>query len=541
MWHPFNTDISAVALPRQFTYPFHYTPHPLCVAAARQVQDYLSQQTQWHDELQEGKMFGVLVVQDERGAVGFLAAFSGILAGGNTHPYFVPPVYDFLQPDSFFRQEEACITALNRRIEALQQDAAYRRAEEQRQQTAQGIEREREALKQWMRTEKQRRDALRQAHPEDAGLQAKLIKESQFQKAELKRKEQVWKNTLRQAEIAVEPHRYLIEELKQERKTRSAALQDELFSRFRVRNARGEETDLLTLFAHTAQRMPPAGAGECAAPKLLQYAYTHSLRPLAMAEFWWGRSPRTELRRHRAYYPACQGKCAPILAFMLQGLDVEPNPLQSREEESEEPRILYEDSYLMVIDKPAGLRSVPGKDESPSVYTWVRRHRPEAEGPLMVHRLDQATSGLMLIAKSKAVHEALQKQFEGRTVRKRYIALVEGLPAPVQGCIRLPLCPDPQDRPRQQVHPQGKPAETHYEVRQTQGDHARVALYPHTGRTHQLRVHAAHPDGLHAPIQGDKLYGARHTEGRLCLHADRLEFRHPVSGEKIVVEIATPF
>jgi tRNA pseudouridine32 synthase/23S rRNA pseudouridine746 synthase len=542
MWHNFTTDISSIELPTQFTYPFHYTPHPLCVKAAREVKDYLAGRTDWQEELQAGKMFGVLIVRNVRQEVGFLAAFSGILAGSNTQDYFVPPVYDFLQPDSFFRKEEAEISELNHQIDKLEQEIAKSKEAPDYLRNQQLFEEDCRNFKAQMKADKARRDQLRRQHPEDAGLLAELTRESQFQKAELKRKEKYWKALLAQNIQAIEVDEDRLNVMKQFRKERSATLQEELFRRFRLLNARGEETDLLTLFDKAVHQLPPAGAGECAAPKLLQYAYTHQLQPLALAEFWWGHTTQAELRRHGAFYPACQSKCGPILNYMMQGLNVEPNPLHTEAKEMDELEVAYEDEYLMVIVKPEGLLSVPGKGTSLSVYDLVRQMRPEAEGPLIVHRLDQATSGLMVIAKRKEVHETLQKQFLKHQIKKRYAAILEKEITPQQGDIRLPLCPNPNDRPRQQVNDKlGKPAHTHYEVVERGPGYTRIAFYPHTGRTHQLRVHAAHPDGLHAPIQGDKLYGATHTQGRLCLHADRLEFEHPITRQRIVIEIAAPF
>jgi tRNA pseudouridine32 synthase/23S rRNA pseudouridine746 synthase len=542
MWHSYQTDISAIELPAQFTYPFHYTPHPLCVKAAREVMEYLARRDDWQEELQWGKMFGVLTVRNGQGEVGYLAAFSGILAGSNTHPFFVPPVYDFLQPDSFFKVEEAHISAINRQIDSLMQANDYTFARKEYDRKKQAAEEEVKALKEAMKRDKARRDTLRREQADNAELMDRLTRESQFQKAECKRKEKAWKAEVDAALTLLQSFEQPIQALKQERKQRSASLQKELFKRFRIRNAKGEETDLFALFATTPQQVPPAGAGECAAPKLLQYAYQHGMHPLAMAEFWWGKSTKAEVRRHAAFYPACQSKCAPILAFMMQGLDVEKNPLQTDEAHMAEPSIVYEDPFLMVIDKPSGLLSVPGKEESASVYGFIRRIRPEADGPLIVHRLDQATSGLMLIAKDKLTHEALQKQFLARTIKKRYIAILEKEVTPANGSIRLPLCPNPADRPRQMVDEiLGKSAHTEYTVIGKEKGHTRIAFYPHTGRTHQLRVHASHAEGLQAPIRGDKLYGARDTAGRLCLHADRLEFIHPHTHEKMVIEINTPF
>lgn len=542
MWHPFNTDISSLPLPEKFTFPFHYTPHPLCVRAAGEVKEYLAQQTEWEDELWQGKMFGVLVAENARGEVGFLAAFSGLLNGSNHLPYFVPPVYDLQHPDGFFKIEEARITALNHQIQQLESNPSYLQALREIKIMQSNYEAERTAIKEVMKRDKAERDILRKEHADDAGWMKELIHQSQFQKAELKRMENAWKLRIQEQEAIIDKIALEIEALKKERKNRSATLQSELFRHYRILNAQGEAIDLTTLFANSTHSLPPGGAGDCAAPKLLQYAYQQRLRPLAMAEFWWGHAPNAEMRRHGAYYPACQSKCAPILQFMLQGMEVEDNPLYTSQEPSYELKIVYEDTYLMIIDKPSGLQSVPGKSDSASLYSLVRKLRPLNDGMLMVHRLDQATSGLVLIAKTKAVHEALQKQFLNRSIKKRYTAILEKEITEEMGEVTLPLCPNPTDRPRQMVHPTlGKPTHTTYEVIEKTEGKTRIRLYPHTGRTHQLRVHAAHPDGLYAPIQGDKLYGAQSTEGRLCLHADRLEFTHPITHERIIVEINVPF
>ena len=458
--HRFQTDISGLSLPTMFTYPFHYTPHPLCVCAAEEVQHYLQSRSDWHEELQQGKMFGVLVVRTPDGTIGFLAAFSGNLAGSNHHDYFVPPVYDLLNPDGYFKEEEARISSLS--------------------------------------------VILRSAPLNDTYL----------------------------------------ESLKEERKNRSIALQRWIFQQFRLRNALGEEQDIHTIFAETAHRNPPAGTGECAAPKLLQYAYLHQLQPLAMAEFWWGNSPKGEIRRHGHYYPACRHKCEPILGFMLRGLKVEPNPLLISNTDATQLETIYEDEYLLVVNKPAGMLSVPGKTGQASVLSILQERYPEATGPLLVHRLDMATSGLLLAAKDKDTHALLQKQFEGRTVKKRYTALLDGLVTGKEpkGFIHLPLRPDFDNRPLQMVcFEYGKPAVTRYEIlgHVIQSPYTRIALYPETGRTHQLRVHAAHPDGLNCPIVGDPLYGQ--PADRLYLHAERLEFKHPVSGKYMHIQKEAPF
>ena len=375
--------------------------------------------------------------------------------------------------------------------------------------------------------------------------QAILIRESQYQKAEFKRLERGWKERIKTLEKEIATFETETDKLKTERKKRSAALQQKLFEQFRMLNARGEIKDLYTIFEQTVHKTPPAGAGECALPKLLQYAYLHQLKPLAMAEFWWGNSPKTEVRHHGYYYPSCKGKCEPILQHMLQGLKVDENPLSANAHKKEELEIVFEDEWLVVVNKPSGMLSVPGKEEeTDSVYHRVKARYPEATGPMIVHRLDMATSGLLLVAKTKEVHQHLQEQFMNRSIKKRYVALLDrseqnGLPEET-GTINLPLCLNPLDRPRQMVSEEyGKPAVTEYRILNYSDKYIRIAFYPLTGRTHQLRVHAAHHQGLNCPILGDELYGKK--ADRLYLHAEYLEFRHPVYGDIICIQKEAEF
>lgn len=534
MLHRFTTSITDIPLPERFTYPFCYTPHPLCILAAKEVQSYLTRQTAWKDELRQGKMFGVLIVQTEHGETGYLAAFSGILAGKNLHPFFVPPVYDLLQPQGFFKIEEENISSINRNIRQLENDKAYAALSAELAQTIQSAENILATAKAQLKEAKTAREQRRKEKELNAQEEAELIRESQFQKAEYKRLERSWKARITTLQTQTEDWERRISALKSERKTRSAALQQKLFEQFGMLNYRGEVKNLCEIFGQTVHKTPPAGAGECAAPKLLQQAYLHGWKPIAMAEFWWGDSPKTEIRHHGHYYPACKGKCEPILQHMLQGLQVEENPMLKRMQvPSKNLEIVYEDPWLSVINKPAGMLSVPGKEDAVSVYSLMREQYPEADGPLMVHRLDMATSGLMLIAKTKRVHQNLQAQFKNRLVRKRYVALLEGIVPKDKGTVDLPLCLNPLDRPRQMVHTEhGKPAITDYQVlERPDGKRTRIAFYPRTGRTHQLRIHAAHPLGLHCPIIGDELYGEK--ADRLYLHAEYLEFTHPITGKTV--------
>ena len=535
MLHRFTTSISDIPLPERFTYPFCYTPHPLCVMAAEEVQNYLSKQSDWQEELSQGKMFGVLIVQTEDGSIGYLTAFSGILAGKNIHPYFVPPVYDLLQPQGFFKIEEENISAINRRIRRLEEDKKYIDLRSNLTQTTQSAQDALSIAKIQLKEAKEKRELLRKTGQLDAKEEADLIRESQFQKAEYKRLERSWKDKIASLQVEAGNWEKQIQELKAERKVRSAALQQQLFEQFRMLNYRGEVKTLRDIFEQTVHKTPPAGAGECAAPKLLQQAYLHHWKPIAMAEFWWGNSPRNEVRHHGYYYPACKGKCEPILRHMLQGLEVEANPMQQEAEQGNEKlNIVYEDQWLLIINKPAGMLSVPGKERQTSIYDLARKAYPEADGPMIVHRLDMATSGLLIIAKDKKTHQHLQAQFKNRSIRKKYIALLDGIVPEDEGTIELPLCPNPLDRPRQMVNTQyGKPAITYYQVLERTDKYTRIAFYPHTGRTHQLRVHAAHPSGLHCSIIGDELYGKK--DKRLYLHAESIEFTHPVNGQSMCI------
>lgn len=542
MLHRFTTSITGIPLPERFTYPFCYTPHPLCLLAAREVQDYLARQSAWKEELEKGKMFGVLVIQTGQGEIGYLAAFSGILAGSNRHPFFVPPVYDLLQPQGFFKIEEEHISSINRHIRQLEEDEEYIALSSELARTLHAAEEALAEAKARLKEAKAAREQRRQEKVLDTQEETELIRESQFQKAEYKRLERAWKEKIATLQAQTENREKRIAALKSERKARSAALQQKLFEQFELLNGRGEAKNLCEIFGQTPHKTPPAGAGECAAPKLLQQAYLQGWKPIAMAEFWWGDSPKTEIRRHGHYYPACRGKCGPILQHMLQGLQVEENPLLKKmQAPSQKLEIVYEDAWLSVINKPAGMLSVPGKEDAVSVYSLAREEYPEADGPLMVHRLDMDTSGLLIIAKTKLVHQHLQAQFKNRQVKKRYIALLDGIVPQDQGTIELPLCLNPLDRPRQMVHTEhGKPAVTDFQVlERLNGDEngnenrTRIAFYPRTGRTHQLRVHAAHPLGLHCPIIGDALYGTKAE--RLYLHAESIKFTHPITGKTVRV------
>lgn len=540
--HFFKQNIEGISLPEKFTFPFHYTPHLLARIAADEVRSYLSVRTDWQDEIGKGKMFGVLIVRTADGGIGYLAAFSGNLAGSNMHEFFVPPVYDLLNPDGYFRKEESEISALNRRISEISKSDSYLMAKKELDETRLHASSSLASAKEELKRSKKERDERRSdgnLSPEELDA---MIRESQFQKAEYKRLENSWKEKLNEAEQIVKSFDAEILQLKQERKTRSAALQLWLFRQFDMLNAKGEHKDLCEIFKDTPQGLPPAGAGECALPKLLQYAYLHGLQPLAMGEFWCGMSPKDEIRHDGYFYPSCKGKCEPILKHMLLGLKVEPNPLAEDLFKDTPLKILYEDEWIVAVEKPSGMLSVPGKNDLDSVQQRLRLMYPDATGPLVVHRLDMATSGILLAAKDKDVHARLQSQFETRSILKEYIAILDGVPQKEGGMIDLPICLNPLDRPRQMVDfENGKPAITEYKVEYIKNGRAKVVFKPHTGRTHQLRVHSAHVLGLGCPISGDELYGNPDSAPRLCLHASRLVFRHPVSDKEVEIVSPCPF
>lgn len=539
MLHSFKNDPSHIALPEKFTYPFHYVPHPLCVTAAEEVQLFLTSQTQWEKELSKGKMFGVLVVQTMEGQIGYLAAFSGNLGKKNNYPFFVPPVYSLLDPDGFFKKVEKKISDINTRLTQMERAPEYLESQQELKIREREWRKVSVEQKQQMKIAKKNRDARRLNNPSQEELD-EMIRESQQAKIRYRKLADIYKTIISSAASTIVKYNIQINRLKIRRKSQSTALQKQIFKLFQVSNSLGISKDLYTIFQETKNSFPPAGAGECAAPKLLQYAYLHQLKPIAMAEFWWGNSPKSEIRRQGYYYPACKGKCGPILQHMLQGLAVDGNPLAPATSGLLEIEILYEDEWLLVIDKPINILSVPGNENMYSVGEWAKERYPQATGPLTVHRLDMPTSGLLIIAKTKEVHKNLQAQFENQTVKKRYIALLDGTLPQDEGVIDLPICPGHLDRPRQRVSVvYGKPATTRYKVLDRSKCQTRVAFYPLTGRTHQIRVHASHHSGLDCPIVGDSLYGK--PADRLYLHAEYLEFKHPVSGETVRVEKKSPF
>lgn len=469
----------------------------------------------------------------------------------------MPAVFDYLQPNGYFKTHEAEISRINQSISHLEKDERMKEARTLIRQLQEERKRTIAAYQEKMKEAKAKRDSRREAGNLSEAEEAEMIRESQFMKAELRRlKKSLSEKTGLETEF--EDYQENILRLKQLRKQLSDALQQWLFSQFRMLNQEGESKDLLEIFRDEALKeypqaaiatsriaalkmVPPAGSGECCEPKLLQYAYQHGYKPLQMAMFWWGESPKEEIRHHLQFYPACNGKCKPILHWMLPASTFEPEAINLSIYDKVET--LYEDREIAVIHKPEGLLSVPGKDAAqPSVYALMRRKYPEATGPLIVHRLDMATSGVLLIAKTEFAYHRLQKAFLNHQIQKKYVAIISGKDISEKGIISLPLLPDYLNRPRQIVnHEQGKEAITEYEIlERIDGSHLRIALYPKTGRTHQLRVHCAHQEGLNAPILGDPLYG-NEKAARLHLHAEEITFEHPLTGKKITIKRKADF
>lgn len=545
----FKQSVKDISLPEKFTFPFYYEPHPLSIIAAKELQEYITSLTDLNHNfglipnqpgIVIGKMFGVLVVENQEGELGYLAAFSGKLADANDHPHFVPPIFDMLKEDGFYRKGERLLYEMSTEIDQLEKSKELLDLKQQVTDTEVFCKEEMQSFKQQVKATKADRKIKREeaellSEDEKNVLLEELRKQSikeQFFLKDLTKKHREQRTNV---QIKLEQFQNRIIQLKRKRKQLSNDIQTQLFDQYHFLDANGKTKSVLQLFEHVENGKPPSGAGECCAPKLLQYAYQHHLKPIVMAEFWWGASPASEIRKHKLFYPACRGKCEPILGHMLQGLEVDPNPMKENPAEGKELEIIYEDDEIVVVNKPAEFLSVPGKTISDSVLKRMEAYLPDATGPLLVHRLDMSTSGILLVAKNKEAHEYLQDQFIRRIVKKRYVALLDGELSEKSGVVDLPLRVDLDDRPRQLVcYQYGKSAKTEWELIEVKNGKSKVYFYPLTGRTHQLRVHAAHPKGLNMPITGDDLYGVK--TNRLHLHAEQLTFKHPKSKEWMTIE-----
>lgn len=525
--------------PLKINFPFHYVPHPWAVQASEDLQDYLTQSKEmqsYFDTIKnnEGKMFGVLVVQQSDGKIGYLAAFSGKLEQSNLHDFFVPPVFNILNPSYQLKDEMKAIEAKTNELEQIKSNVSLNEEKEQVKNQKSAVQNLIAFQKEKLKMSKKRRDDLRKTLKPNqihhVAVLDELNEESAIEHIEFKKFK---REKEREIEGLENKYQALFEEerkIRQERSELSNQFQKRIFQQFKFMNARNEFSDLYHLFNEKLGVNPPSGAGECAAPKLFQYAFLNHLKPLTFAEFWWGNSPKSEIRHHRVYYPSCQGKCRPILTHMLQGLEVEADPLlvklRQKSKEVKELEIIYEDEFLVVINKPNGFLSVPGKEYTDSILERLISKYPNATGPILLHRLDMATSGLLLAAKEKHIHQLLQQQFIERKIKKRYDAVLDGIIEIKEGTVCLPIRVDLNSRPRQIVDfEHGKEAITDYKVMNEKEEKTLIHLFPKTGRTHQLRVHTSHKLGLNSPIVGDVLYGKE--ADRLYLHAAFLSFYHP--------------
>lgn len=544
MIHRFPHDIQADII-EKFTDPFRYVPHPLVRYAAEMLICRIGSEPDLHNAFSEGKMAGVLIVRDTEGRIGYLAGFSGNVGGRSRIPGFVPPIFDLMESDGEFKKGEKELDDMTAEIRELEESADLYALYRQLDDAERYMQKQISEMKAMIAIAKRERDEIR-SETQDPSRLNDLIRESQYHKAELRRIKEKGKAAINEIEHRIKVHKDKIAALKQKRALKSDQLQKWIFRQYVVSDAHGHRKPIGDIFAD-AGLVPPGGTGECAAPKLLEYAYDNGLVPLAMGEFWYGRSPETVIRTHGHFYPSCTSRCGLLLTFMMKGLTL----ADSFEEMSPvSPEVIYEDKEIIVVEKPSGMPSVPGLNGKKSLLEILSEKYGKC---ISLHRLDMDTSGVMLYAKTPVSAARLQKQFEEHTVKKTYKARlspehenncfnmnVKKLQTGDKGMIELPLAPDYDERPRQKVdRKQGKHASTEYEVISVNEDSTIDILFrPKTGRTHQLRVHSAHISGLGHPILGDMLYGgctetsSVHPQ-RLHLHAFSISFIHPATEEEL--------
>jgi len=550
----FKEDVSGISIPEKFTFPFYYEPHELAKIATKELQTYLEKQTDfvhnfglYNDKNNDsiGKMFGVLVVKKADNTLGYIAAFSGKLADKSLPKIFVPPIFNMRTEGSFYIRGEKKIEEIGAEIQLLKKDKTYISLKKIVKKISKVIKEDLATQRKKMKTSKLARRLRKKEANTNLDktnfdiFNKKLTQESYNDQFFYKELQEYYSYKVEENNNLLADLENKITSLIELRKETSAILQNTLFEKYQFLNQQKETKGLLAIFNNPLVK-PPAGAGDCSAPKLLQYAFQNQLTPIVMAEFWWGISPNSEIRKHKNFYPSCISRCKPILSHMLEGIEMDENLLIKNISEKEELSIIYEDDDLIVVNKPPEFLSVPGKEINDSVYTRIKQQYPTATGPLIVHRLDMSTSGILVLTKTKEANKILQSQFIKRTVKKRYVALLDGHLKEKSGVIQLPLRLDIDDRPRQLVDfINGKKAETNWTLINHKNGKTRVYFYPITGRTHQLRVHSAHKGGLNTPIIGDDLYGKK--ENRLHLHAEFIEFIHPSSREVINFTIKANF
>lgn len=485
-----------------------------------------------------GKMFGVLAVADAEGRVGFLRAVSGQLERQHRVEGYAPPVFDVALREAVEPVAEKVVKGLTSRVDAARLEPTLLAARAALVELEARHVSARETLRSRHAVNKQARKVARETTTDTAARHA-LDQLSRADDAERRKQEALFRDEHAQAMAVLAPLERRLAALERLRRIASQEAMRRIWDSYVFTSFSGEQTTVRALFPAGD---PPSGAGDCSAPKLLDAARRLALTPLALAEFWWGAPPPGGGRVEGMYFPACKEKCGPVLPFLLRGIEVAKRETwKPRAVPEEELRIVLQDERFLVLDKPAGMLSVPARDESVTDCLTVRVQRrfPNATGPLAVHRLDLDTSGLLLVALDDEAYRLLQAQFLSRSVQKQYTAVLEGEVRGEEGLIELPLRVDLEQRPRQMVDfAHGKFAQTKWKVLSRGAGRTRVAMWPLTGRTHQLRVHAAHPQGLGVPIVGDRLYGA--PAERLLLHATVLEFNHPVTGAPVKVVSELP-
>ena len=546
----FKANVEHFQLPNKFTYPFCYQPHQLALTASHELQEKLTKLHPLETKL-KGRMYGVLVVKNAIGELGYLSALSGNnnieQLVDNIDSNFVPAIFELNEEEQYYQSRSAYINQLNQTIEKLTIEPELTRLQTllaaQTEENMQAISNLQQQMRENKKARKEKRTWLTTATisaEEEKNVSIELSRQSVNDKKQLLTLKDKWQQALLVTRGQLNLLTDEIDVLKKERKKLSASLQKYLFKQYQLLNSQGKTRDLIDIFKETIHPRPPAGSGDCAAPKLLQYAFQHKLTPVCMAEFWWGTQPQSEIRKHQHYYPACQGKCQPILQHMLEGMTLDNNPLLINPAQHLDLPIVFQDEDVVVVNKPAGLLSVPGKNIEDSVYSRIKTLFPQATGSLIVHRLDMATSGLLILTLNERAHKSVQKQFINKEISKRYIAIIDGIPSQESGFIKLPLITDINDRPRQKVcYQHGKRAETKWQIIEVKENKTKLYLYPITGRTHQLRVHCAHAEGLNMPIIGDSLYGD--SAKRLHLHAQQLSFSHPINKERLSFEVDCDF
>ncbi len=534
-------------IPSKFTFPFSYTPHTLCKIASEELQTYIEEQKHWvHDfgldtgSSGAGKMFGVLVVKNEANELGYISAFSGEIANQHNLEGFVPPIFDITNKGVSYTKGMLEAAKWNEEIKELKNSNKYKQLSEalkaEQIKTKQDLANFRQEMD---KNKAERKDNLRferltLSSGDYDKLCVKYSEENELKRLEYEQLTEYLSEKVFVLKDEIASIEYRIESLTGLRDSLNKKIHEDLYKQYNFINKAGKQKNILDLFETTKTSTPPEGAGDCTSPKLLQYAFQNKLTPIAMAQFWWGASPESTIRQHKEYYPACMGKCQPILTHMLEGMEVDENPYHKNRGADQKIEIIYEDAAILVLNKPVNMLSVPGRAVKDSVLSRMKDKYPQASGPMIVHRLDQSTSGIMLIAKTKKAHKRLQKQFIERTVKKSYVAILDGKlnQNNTEGQIDLPLCLDYINRPCQQVNFEtGKPAQTKWSIVEQSNGKTRILFSPITGRTHQLRVHAAHKQGLNTSIMGDDLYGKK--ANRLYLHAATITFIHPTTKKEM--------